>query len=183
MKWNDNFGEIIIYSVNRIDKFGFNNSTAKFLKTSGLPKDAAPFLSFSKDNYEIYEGLLKLTDYFNFLEPEFDKYMVIGSTGNGDEIVIDIKDDCKIKILDHEDNFSEEFANSTIEKFANGLLLYQEFIESIIRKNGENALIEFNYNNNQIEDLKQKMIFNDKDSMNLGCFWNQELEILIANKK
>lgn len=182
MKWNENFGEIIVYSANRIDKFGFNDSTATFLKTFGLPKDAAPFLSFSKDNDEIYEGFLKLTDYFDFLEPDFDKYIVIGSTGNGDEIVIDTKDNCKIKILDHEDNFSDEFANSSIEKFANGLNLYQEFVETIIRENGEDALIDFNYNDNHIKELKQKMIFNDKDSMTPGCFWNQEIEILIANK-
>jgi hypothetical protein len=182
MIWNDNFGKIIVYSADRIDKFGFNHSTATFLKTLGLPKDAAPFLSFSNDNDEIYEGFLKLTDYFDFLEPDFEKYIVIGSTGNGDEIVIDIKDDCMIKILDHEDNFTEEFVNSSIDKFANGLFLYQEFIETIIMENGEDAFINFNYSDNQINDLKQKMISNDKDSMNPGCFWNQEIEILIANR-
>lgn len=182
MRWNDKFGEITLFNAKRIEIFGFNELTATFLKTIGLPKDAAPFLSFSKDNNEKYEGILKLTEYFEFLEAEFEKYIVIGSTGNGDEIVIDIKDGCKIKVLDHEDNFLEEFANNSIDKFANGLFLYQEFVETIIKENGEDALFDFKYNDKQIKDLKHKLISNDKDSMNPGCFWNQEIEILIANR-
>jgi len=182
MIWTDKFRKINLYDANRIDKFGFNDSTSMFLKTYGLPKEAAPFLSFSKDNDEQYEGMLKLTDYFDFLESDFDRYIVIGSTGNGDEIVIDLNDDCKIKVLDHEDNFSEEFANSSIDKFANGLVLYQDFIDSIIKENGEDALIESNFSDKHISDLKQKMIDNDKDSLNSGCFWNQGIEILIINR-
>jgi len=182
MKWTDKFRKINIYDTKRVDKFGFNDSTSIFLKTYGLPKDAAPFLSFSKDNDLKYEGLLRLTDYFDFLESDFDKYIVIGSTGNGDEIVIDLEDDCKIKVLDHEDYFSEEFANSSIDKFANGLVIYKDFIDLIINENGEDALIDSNFSDMQIYDLKQKMIDNDKDSMNSGCFWNQEIEILIVNR-
>ena len=181
MIWNDKFGKITLFSARRIEKLGFNDSTATFLKTFGLPKVAAPFLSFSKDNDEKYEGILKLTDYFDFLETGFENYIVIGSTGNGDEIVIDIKDDCKIKVLDHEDNFTEEFANNSIDKFANGIIIYQDFVKTVIKENGEDALIDCKYNDSHINDLKQKMISNDKDSMNQSCFWSLEIEELIAN--
>jgi len=183
MKWNDNFGDITTYSSQRVDKYGFNQSTAIFLKTIGLPIDAAPFLSFSKDSDESYKGFLKLTDFYDFLEKDFDKYIVIGSTGNGDEIVIDTIDNCKIKILDHEDNFSEIFANNSIDKFAKGLIIYHDFIETVIQENGDSSLLDFNYSYNQIEDLRQNLINNDKDSMVSGCFWSQEIEILIANKQ
>jgi hypothetical protein len=183
MKWTDKFGKINKYDSKRIDKFGFNESTSIFLKTNGLPEEAAPFLSFSKDNDEQYEGLLRLTDYFDFLESDFNRYIVIGSTGNGDEIVIDLNDVCKIKVLDHEDNFSEEFANSSIEKFAKGLILYHDFIDLILSENGEDALIDFKFSDNQINDLKQKMIDNDQDSMHSNCFWSQEIEILIINRE
>lgn len=182
MIWTDKFGKINIYESKRVDKFEFNDSTSMFLKKIGLPEEAAPFLSFSKDNDEPYEGLLKLTDYFDFLESDFEKYIVIGSTGNGDEIVIDLRDNCKVKVLDHEDNFSEEFANSSIEKFAEGLILYQDFIDLILNENGEDALIDSKFSDNQINDLKQKMIDNDQDSMNSDCFWSQEIEILIINR-
>ncbi|MBK8808213.1 MAG: hypothetical protein IPO21_16940 [Bacteroidales bacterium] len=107
---------------------------------------------------------------------------MIGSTGNGDEIVIDLNDNCKIKVLDHEDNFSEEFANSSIVKFAKGLILYQDFIDLILIENGEDALIDSKFSDNQINYLKQKMIDNDQDSMNSDCFWSQEIEILILNR-
>ncbi|MGE0076358.1 MAG: SUKH-4 family immunity protein [Bacteroidales bacterium] len=182
MNWTARFSKINKYDSKRVDKFGFNESTSMFLKTIGLPEEAAPFLSFAKDNDEQYEGLLKLTDYFDFLESEFDRYIVIGSTGNGDEIVIDLNDNCKIKVLDHEDNFSEEFANSSIEKFAKGLILYQDFIDLILNENGEDALIDSKFSDNQINYLKQKMIDNDQDSINSDCFWSQEIEMLIINR-
>ena len=35
---------------------------------------------------------------------------------------------------------------------------------------------------NDNDDLKQKMIDNDQDSMNSNCFWSQEIEILIINR-
>ncbi len=183
MRWNDRFGEITLFNATRIDKYDLNDSTSTFLKTIGLPKNAAPFLSFSKDNDEKYKGLLKLTDYYDFLEPDFEKFIIIGSTGNGDEIVIDIQDDCKIKILDHEDNFSEKFANNTIDKFANGLILYKAFVDKIISENGEDAFLDSNFNDDQIYDLKQSMIINDKDSITPGSFWNQEIVTLIANRE
>ncbi|MBK8808212.1 MAG: hypothetical protein IPO21_16935 [Bacteroidales bacterium] len=74
MNWTDKFGKINKYDSKRVDKFGFNESTSMFLKTIGLPEEAAPFLCFAKDNDEQYEGLLKLTDYFDFLESEFVIY-------------------------------------------------------------------------------------------------------------
>ena len=83
MRWSNKFESIIIFDINRIDKFGFNKPTSDFLATVGLPKDAAPFLSFVENNDIQYEGMLKLTDYFDFLESDFDKYIVIGSNGNG----------------------------------------------------------------------------------------------------
>ena len=182
MEWNENFGNITTFSAKRVDKYNFNDSTSKFLKCYGLPEDAAPFLSFSKDNDIKYEGLLKITDYFDFLDKDFDNYIVIGSTGNGDNIVIDLKNNCTIKILDHENDFLEEFANTSIEKFAKNLILYQEFIDLIINESGEDAFIDSIFDDNQINDLKNKMFENDKDSMNSNCFWLQEIDLLILNR-
>ena len=182
MRWSNKFESIIIFDINRIDKFGFNKPTSDFLATVGLPKDAAPFLSFVENNDIQYEGMLKLTDYFDFLESDFDKYIVIGSNGNGDEIVIDIEDRCYIKLLDHENNFSEEFINSSIEKLYFSLMIYQGFIDNLQKELGEDALFDYKYTDEHLDLLKINLFENEPESLNASAFWTEEIEILIANR-
>ncbi len=121
---------------------------------------------------------MKLTDYFDFLESDFDKYIVIGSAGNGDEIVIDTKDDDKIKLLDHEDNFSEIFINSSIKAFANSLILYRNFRKSKI----DLETFKIDFSDFDLKELKNLFIENDRKSLNEGSFWLDELEILAAER-
>lgn len=92
MKWSTDFEEIVKYKSSRISKFEFDKPTTDFLVLYGLPRDAAPFLSFAGDSDERYGGIAKLTERYDFLEQEFERYIAIGSNGNGDEIVIDTKD-------------------------------------------------------------------------------------------
>ncbi|MDN5216018.1 SUKH-4 family immunity protein [Fulvivirgaceae bacterium BMA12] len=182
MKWNNKFGKIIVFDKERISRFNLNNQTNEFLISLGLPEEAAPFLTFVKDNDIQYEGILRLTDYFEFLEPEFERYIVIGSNGSGDEIVIDNLDHCKIKLLDHEDYFSEQFMNSSIDKLANALIIYQEFIDDVLSLYGNDGFLDGKYSFEQIDQLKSKLIESDKGSISEGSVWLEEIEILIANK-
>lgn len=170
MKWPSKFGKIIKYSEKRVQKFGFNNETSTFLITTGLPEEATPFMGFSKDNDKQYDGLMKITDYFDFLDSDFDKYVVIGFNGYGDNIVIDLIDECSIKYLNHDNNYSEVFINSSIVQFAKALMLYRDFIDTEIHKNNEINLIN---------GLKEKMIENDLNSSESECFWNKEMVSLI----
>ena len=183
MEWSENFESIVLYSSKRIDKFNLNILTKNFLSNTGLPKDAAPFLSFSDDSDEPYGGIVKLTDSFDFLESEFEKYIVIGSNGSGDEIVIDTNDECKIKLLDHEDYFSEELMNTSIEKLYHSLIIYQNFVDTVQKELGEDALFDCLYTESHIESLKKELYKNDPDSMNKNCFWLNEIELLIINKE
>ncbi len=181
MNWTDNFDDIIIYSKELINRFDFNIKTAEHLMKKGLPNDAPPFLSFVKNNTEQYEGMLELTKYFDFLESEFAKYIVIGSDGNGDLITIDTKDDCKVKMLDHENNFAEQFMNNSIYELREYLNYYQDFIHKINDENGENAYFDSNYTIGYINDLKTKMKESDADGLKNGNYWNSEMDILIES--
>ncbi|WP_075589680.1 SUKH-4 family immunity protein [Labilibacter marinus] len=182
MNWSEKFESIIIYDTRRIENYEFDKPTAMFLTTVGLPKDSAPFLSFAENNDIQYEGILRLTDYFDFLETEFEKYIVIGSNGNGDQIVIDVEDNCKIKLLDHDNNFSEEFINNSIEKLHFSLIIYQEFIDNIQKELGEDALFDYKYTDEHLNLLKVKLEKNDPESLIENTFWTEEIEILIANR-
>jgi hypothetical protein len=183
IQWTDEFHPITLYDSERIEKFAFKQSTQRFLIEVGLPRDAAPFLSFVKNNDVQYEGILRLTDYFDFLEATYSKYVVIGSNGNGDEIVIDTRDDCRIKLLDHEDSFSEQLINSSIHQLCSSLIIYQYFIDCIIEENGKDAFIDSIFNDDQLNDLTQGLTGNDLQAMGKNCFWFREIGILIANRE
>ena len=135
-----------------------------------------PFLTFSNDADEQYEGIGKLIHKFDFLEQEYERYIVIGSNGNGDEIAIDKKEDnCKVKLLDHEDYFSEQFMNSNIEKLARALVIYQDFVVAVLEKYGEEGLMDCKYTSQDIQRLEQRLVQNDKDSIKEGSMWKEEL--------
>ena len=52
--------------------------TIDFLTTAGLPFNAAPFLSFVQDKAAGFNTINKLTNHFDFLEPGYGRYIVIG---------------------------------------------------------------------------------------------------------
>lgn len=182
MEWSNRFQPVTVYDPQRIGRFNFNPSTRAFLQKVGLPKDAAPFLSFVENNDIRYEGMMKLTDYFDFLGPAYAKYVVIGSDSSGDEMVIDTVDDCKIKLLDHENRFSERLVNTSIEKLHGSLTIYGDFVDQVIRENGEEAFINAIFDDAPWNELKQRLTDNDPGAMRADCFWYQELDLLIANR-
>ncbi len=165
------FDEIIKYSEKRIRKFSFDDLTANFLMQIGLPEESAPFLNFSNDSDDKYSGILKLTDRFDFLEPEFERYVAIGSNGNGDEIAIDIENSCKIKLLDHEDYFSEQFINSNIDKFAFSLIAYQNFISQTREKYGNRGFLDCKYSIEDVQKLQHILEENDKSAFIGDSMW------------
>ncbi len=167
------------FNQTKVNQLALNETTATYLKTVGLPKSSAPFLSFFIENDEQNSSLLKLTEYFDFLGAYFDRYIVLGSNDNGSFIVIDCKDECAIKILDHENKFSEVFVNSSIEKFANALDFFNNFVNLTIEENGQDSFLESNFNPNLISSLKKNMLDNDNDSMKDSNFWFNEIEQLV----
>lgn len=179
MKWTTEFEEIIKYNKDNIHQFDFDRETAEFLIQYGLPKDAAPFLSFATSS--LSEGISKLTDIYDFLAPEYERYIVIGSNGSGDQVVVDLRDDCKIKLLDHENNFSEQLINSNINRLSTSLKIYQNFVHQVLFNYGEDGLLECKYSLEDIEKLQNQLTRNDRDSMNEECMWWEEMELLKAN--
>ena len=71
--------------------------TIDFLTIAGLPFDAAPFLSFVQDKDD---SIRKLTNQFDFLGADYEKYLIIGTSGDGDVIVINSDNNDQIEWLD-----------------------------------------------------------------------------------
>ena len=99
--------------------------TKKFL-SSGIPRDAAPFLSFGPHHDA---NLQSVSEQFN-IEDAFDRYKIIGWNGYGDPIAVDEFDN-SIVYLNHDDEFGYVFMSTTLEKLLQILLTVREFIEKV----------------------------------------------------
>ncbi len=166
----------VLKRENLVD-LNLSQSTIDFLTTCGLPNDAAPFLTFCSDTDDIFEGINKLTNQYDFLEPEFDKYVVIGSSGNGDPIAINTENNDQVVLLDHEDNFSSIFFNSTILTLAECLVVYRDFILTIQKENGEDALMNSDFTDEQFEKLNYQLEAADDKALTESGFWKDQLEM------
>ena len=171
---DDNLNPI---SIDRLNGLGLSEKSIEFLKNAGLPKSAAPFLSFATDSDDIYKGIHKLTEFYEFLEPEFQKYIVIGDCNDGDHIVINIENNDQIEHLDHEDYFSSRPFNTNIYKLAESLVAYRNFVERVQKENGEDAFMNSDFTNEQFDILKSDLNAADSKIMENNGFWAEQIEM------
>jgi len=167
----------------RLHRFNLSKPTIDFLTIAGLPIHAQPDLSFAKDIDDTFYGINKLTDQYHFLndDPEYEKYIVIGSCRDGDAIAIDTDTQDQIVQLDHEDGFRPANFNSTIETLADFLILFRDFESEVLKdKKSEESFQFFNFTNAQFDDLKNKMLISDSKAVTEKGFWKDELEILLS---
>lgn len=115
-RWTNTDKPLSPLTKTRLDGFSLLQSTADFLIQAGLPVYCEPNLSFAHDTNDIYYGVTKLTEQYDFEEDKekYEKYVVIGSCRDGDAIAIDTSDNNKIVQLDHEDSFSSTYFNNSI---------------------------------------------------------------------
>lgn len=164
-------------SINRLNGLGLSETSIEFLKTAGLPESTSPFLSFVKDSDDIYKGINKLTKVYDFLEPEFDKFVVIGTCNDGDPIVINTKNNDRIEHLDHEDYFSSRFFNSNIYALADSLVAYRNFVSVLIAEKGEDAYFDLNFTDGEFEKLKLDLKMADSKIIENNGFWAEQIEM------
>jgi len=171
------------YSDSELRKFRLNIATINFLAKAGLPKSCAPFLSFagSKNISNSGNSITTLSDIYQ-LDKKFEAYVVIGSDGAGNPIAINTNKDCLVQRLDHENNFSEEFMNSSIHSLAHSLLLYTNFILSILVTHGENAYLDCVFNDDEYNTLTRNFRAADEQALSEG-FWKEELNRLLIDRE
>ncbi len=181
--WTANGDKLSPLSLDSLDSLNLKPSTASFLSIAGLPAYASPYLSFVQNNTDMYNAINKLTNHYNFLTPEYDKYVAIGTCSNGDVIAINTNNNDQIVWLEHENEFTPHFFNSSIESLAECLLAYRKFVETILRENGEYAYLDCNFSDQQFEWLKQMLVAADSNVMTEAGFWRSELETMLAMRQ
>ncbi|WP_430968554.1 SUKH-4 family immunity protein [Spongiimicrobium sp. 2-473A-2-J] len=176
-QWISKKGNLNKISPSRLVNLGLSKPIIEFISISGLPNDAPPFLSFGSNTDDKYRGIHKLTKIYDFLEPGFDKYVVIGSCSDGDPIVINTLDNEKIEYLDHEDYFSPRFFNTSIISMAKSLLAYRDFVNNLLVENGEDAYLNCDFSDSQFEKLKHAIKKADNQTYANEGFWKIQLDM------
>lgn len=118
--WNGSLSQVPAWTL---IEFPFSFETKVFLSEVGLPKDAAPFLSF-----RLSDGLINTAKEWN-LNPKISGFWSIGSNGSGDPICI--KQNEEIVYLNHDNYFKEIFINSSVQHLAECLLIYAQMIDEL----------------------------------------------------
>ena len=90
-----------------------------FLTDSGLPEDAAPFLSFGLD---ADRALMPLD--------EFPDSVMIGHNGCGDAIYVDQADGGAVVYYNHDNHMQRIVMNSSLSAFAASLCAYSSFMRT-----------------------------------------------------
>lgn len=168
-------------SIDRFKGLNLQPTTIDFLTVAGLPANVAPYLSFVRDTSDIYDGINRLTKQYDTLEKEFDKYITIGVDGSGNLIVLNTELNDTIELLDHED-FSARYFNNSINELGELLLVYRDFVDQIQNENGEDAYLDANFTDAQLESLKQRMEKIDPKVLTEEGFWKEEIELLLENR-
>jgi hypothetical protein len=119
---NLDLGEFATFSRGSVDALHIDPTDRRLLSDIGLPRRAAPFLSFGA---RAFRALPKLSGYCGG-DTAYDRYRIIGSTGSGDSICIDTDTGGSVVYLNHDANMKRVFMNSNVSLLAESLCLYRE---------------------------------------------------------
>jgi SUKH-4 immunity protein len=112
-----NVGEFVTFPADLARALRVSDLDRSFLTDSGLPWDAAPFLSFDPD-YALapVDGL--------------PGSAIIGHNGSGDMICIDQAADGAVVYYNHDNHMERVFVNSSLSQFAESLCAYSAYRQS-----------------------------------------------------
>ncbi|MCR6596493.1 MULTISPECIES: SUKH-4 family immunity protein [Bacillus mojavensis subgroup] len=165
-------GPLLKFSYDDLIEVPFSEDFKQFLSIGGLPETPPPYLDFTSSQ----ASFKPITSIFDMSEA-FRKYWLLGSTGSGDPVCI-IESNERIVYLDNGNEYKEVFINSSINQFAECILLFSEMIDKAIQINGEDAFIDNEIPEYVIEWLKEEFKRVDSNCIKEGSFWDIEIENL-----
>ena len=132
-----------------LKRYGLGTAEVRFLTSAGLPRDAAPFLSFS-----VYsEGRLESL-YENGFCPR--SLYLLGGNSSGDPLGIELPSHAVV-YLNHDNGMNRVLINSSLAKFAESLAWYQELRHS-----------------RELHTLLERIAVFDPPAISAGTMWHDE---------
>jgi hypothetical protein len=146
----------------------------RFLAEAGLPKSAAPYLTFSLDSDS---GLTPVHLIWTCLEEGYSRFRMIGQTGFGDPICLDEANESRVVYLNHDDEFNLVSVNSSVAQLAHCLLLFREFVTRVREAGGDDAFLDGRFPEDCWAWICDQFKAVDDPALDEGAFWATELHI------
>ena len=180
-RWCDDgdLESLVVYPLEALETLSIPEESRTFLTSAGLPESAAPFLDFRAPDH----GALQTAAELWRLEPEYERYHVIGSNGSGDPLCIDELLDAQIVYLNHDFNFHRVLINSSVPQLAELLLAFRHVVREAQLRNGEDAYLDGDVPSDLQQWLLKEIIRIDPSAAHADCLWVQELANIRENAK
>ena len=168
-------GELLFtYSPQVLASLGMAPADQALLATVGLPRDAAPYLSFDTT-------LERVSTTYN-LPLGFAQFVQLGTDGVGNPIVLNTSSNAYVEWLDHDRGFAAHYINCSLQAFMASLVAYRRFIEDLLATRGEEAYLDADFTDEQLTVLQQSLREVDAQALAEDGFWQLEISTLLANR-
>ena len=160
-----------------------SEASSRFLVETGMPDGAE--LSFD----DLVNGLRKVYDvyspndsnYWNDSDRErLASYLMFGSDGAGNPVCLDLANQERVVLLDHERRFEvTDFVNSSVAQLAECILIFRETVETYRLGAGEDA--ELNGGNVPaplVEQALRDIGRRDPPAVGENCYWPAMMDYL-----
>ena len=169
--WADTLDPLVQFPAPLIGEYALPNDTKDFLQTAGLPRSAAPFLSFGPEYLE-YAPMLR--------EYGIDDVMVVGIDCLGNPIAV--QKDGAVACYDHDFDFSRTYVNQGVPELAQTLLRFRDMISEAQQLRGEEAVFNGDIPVQLTEAFAAELRSADAQAVQEGSFWSRQLEVIEANR-
>jgi hypothetical protein len=173
--WTEHGESLVRFQQEVVDQLRIPLASKVFLVKAGLPKDAAPFMSFGPGLRG--KSLVSVSEEWN-LPVHFGSYRMIGSTGTGDPVCVDESANGVIICLNHDREFETVFINSSVAHLAECLLVYREFVSRVIEQNGKEAYSSGNIGGELKAWVASEIRRVDEPALRKACFWENEMSVI-----
>jgi hypothetical protein len=165
--WEDGEEQLARWPETELAVLDLPVSTKQFLANCGLPESAAPFLSF----------VTRLAEPPT-VQVETEQFVVIGSNGSGDPIVLSA--DGEVSFLNHDNNFSKHYINKDVQTLAATLLAYRSLIRQVQEQCGPDSWLDSNVPSETVDAFGEMIAAADPRALETGSMWREEVDSLRA---
>jgi hypothetical protein len=176
-RWEKDGVQPIRFPKEVVEYLRVSDEDKAFLVQAGLPKDAAPFLTFEAPQ----SGSLPTVAEEWHQPKAFASYRAIGFDGAGNPIALDETNDGEVVILDHDNAFAKILVNKSIRQLAASLLAYRKLVSDTLEEFGEDAFLDGRISLAARQALRMELTSIDPAAMTASCFWHGELQNLDAD--
>ena len=149
----------------------------EILTKIGIPDSLSPYIDIvSEEKYGGY-SLYDRVNVFEKQPVDNEKFKGLCLFGINDSGYLVITGDGEVKLFDMD---AEELVpvNESLDAFLDSAYEYAQFINSITEKNGEDAFIDGDYSEDDVDSLREALAGIDDTSVEEG-FWADELDNLM----